>query len=218
MARQLEVWRSTVGQKAIAAVSGGLLWGWLVLHVLGNLSAFSGEAAMDRYAAALRATGPLLWLVRALLLAALVAHVAVTVALARRARAARPVGYAVVRRRASTVAARAMRWGGVLLLCFIVFHVLHMTFGVLHPSFVPGRVYANLVSGLTRGGMAVLYTAAAGLVALHLLHGLWAALRSLGIAQASAGRLRRPVIAGLAAAMFLGFAAVPVAIALGVVR
>ena len=218
MAQLLGLWRSTVGRKAIAAVSGGLLWLWLVLHLFGNLSAFSGAAVMDRYAAALRDTGPLLWLVRVLLLAAFAVHVAATVSLAQRARAARPVGYAVVRRRASTIAARAMGCGGALLLGFVVFHVLHMTVGALHPSFVPGKVHANLVTGLAREGMVVLYTAAAALLALHLSHGLWAALRSLGVAQRSAGALRRPAIAALAAAMFVGFAAVPLAVALGIVR
>lgn len=222
MKRILELWRSTVGRKQIAAVTGVALLGWLVLHLLGNLSAFSGAAAMDGYARALHRAPALLWLMRALLFGAFAVHVLAVVTLARRARAARPVGYARQRLRASSVAARSMRWGGALLLAFVVFHVLHMTVGALHPSFVPGRVHENLVQGLSRSGMAAIYTAAAGLVALHLHHGLFAAPRSLGLwprqFRQTAGRPRSRGAALFALAMFVGFAAVPVAVALGVVR
>jgi succinate dehydrogenase / fumarate reductase cytochrome b subunit len=229
MARLREFWRSTVGKKAIAAATGGALWLWLVLHMLGNLSAFSGAAAIDGYAAALHRSAALLWTMRVLLLAAFAAHVAATVALAQRARTARPIDPVRVQRRAASWAGRGMRWGGALLFAFVVFHVLHMTVGALHPKFVSGHVYANLVQGLDRGGMAALYTAAAGLVALHLLHGLWSAPRSLGLTARGfralehrplrPRRLRRPRWpAALAAALFVGFAAVPLAVMLGVLR
>jgi hypothetical protein len=139
--------RSSIGLKALAAVSGLFMTGWLVLHLLGNFTAFSGTAAMDTYAAALRRLGPLLWLVRGGLLVAFFVHVGATLTLAKRARMARPVR-AEAGFHASSVASRAMAVGGPMLLVFVVYHLLHLTFGVVHPTFVPGHVYANLVSGV----------------------------------------------------------------------
>src|SRR4051794_28348435 len=111
---------STVGLKAAAALSGVVLWGWLALHLAGNLLMFAGPAATDHYAALLHGKGALLWLARTILLAGAGTHTPATIALARRARRARPT---VARRWA---ASRTMRVGGVLLLAFVVFHLLHL--------------------------------------------------------------------------------------------
>src|SRR5262245_10247344 len=128
--------RSTVGRKALAALSGLMLAVWVALHLLGNLTLFAGPAAADGYAAALRRAPLLLWAARAGLIAAAIVHVATVASLARTGRAARP------RRtehhadaRPARLAARAMRAGGVLLLIFIAYHLLHLTFGVVHPAF-----------------------------------------------------------------------------------
>src|SRR5260221_13276713 len=153
--------RSTIGQKAVAAVTGAILCVWVLLHLLGNLTIFSGAGATDGYAAALHRTGPLLWLVRAGLSVAFFLHVALTVSLARRARRARQAGYVVRHHRAATLSSRTMRAGGVLLLGFIVFHLLHLTFGVAHPAFSPGHVYGNVVRGLQPRWIATVYVGAA---------------------------------------------------------
>lgn len=202
--------------KWLAAITGLLIAGWLVLHVLGNLTAFSGAAALDGYAAALRRTGPLLWLVRAALAAALVVHVAATVSLARRARAARPIRH-VHRLPRGSYASRLMIVGGPLLCGFAVYHLLHITFGVVHPSFVPGQVYANLVGGLAPPLTGALHVIAALLVALHLHHGLASALVSFGAQRAVAG-VPRHLLRGLAIAIAVGFAIVPVAVLAGALR
>jgi succinate dehydrogenase / fumarate reductase cytochrome b subunit len=208
--------RSSIGLKALAAVSGLFMTGWLVLHLLGNLTAFSGTADMDGYAAALRRLGPLLWLVRGGLLVAFLVHVGATVTLAKRARMARPVR-AEAGFHASSVASRAMAVGGPMLLVFVVYHLLHLTFGVVHPTFVPGHVYANLVSGVRPLAVFLLYLTGAGLAGLHLSHGLWSAGATLGSTRATGRAARRAgrVLGVLAA---LGFASVPAAIFLGVVR
>ena len=202
--------------KWLAALTGLFMAGWLVLHVLGNLTAFSGAAALDGYAAALRRVGPLLWLLRVALVAAVVVHIAATVSLVRRARAARPVRH-VHRWPRGSYSSRLMVVGGPLLLVFIVYHLLHITFGVVHPSFAPGHVYANLVGGLAPPLIGALYLVAAVLVGLHLHHGLASALVSFGARWASSGVLRQ-LLRGMAIAIAVGFATVPVAVLAGALR
>jgi len=211
------LWRSTVGRKALVAASGLLLWVWVVLHVAGNLTLFSGPAAADGYAAALRATPAALWAVRAGLATAAIVHVAGVVSLARVSRAARPRHQAPAPR-ASTMAARTMRVGGALLLAFVVYHLLHLTVGLFHPGFLPGHVYDNVVRGLRPTWVASLYMAAAVLLGLHLFHGLWAAARSLGLWPEGAARRRRPAVALVSVAVALGFASVPLAVLAGWLR
>ena len=218
----LRLWRSTVGRKALVAASGLLLWLWVVLHVAGNLTVFSGPEAADGYAVALRRLPAALWAVRAGLAAAAVVHVAGVVSLTRADRAARPRRQARAGRRAAggveSWAGRSMRAGGVLLLAFIVYHLLHLTWGVGHPGFHPGHVYANVVLGLRAPVIAAIYAGAALLLGLHLFHGLWAAARSLGVWPDGAGRRRRPAVAAMSAAVALGFASVPLAVLAGWLR
>ncbi len=214
----LALWRSTVGRKALVAVSGLLLWVWIVAHLLGNLTLFSGPMAADAYSAALHRAPAWLWAARAGLALAAVVHVAGVVSLTRLDRRARPHHQARGSLRASTTASRGMRIGGALLLAFVVYHLLHLTFGVLHPGFRPGRVHDNVVGGLSPAWVAGVYVAAAALLGAHLFHGLWAAARSLGTRPEAAGALRRPVVAVLSAAIAIGFASVPVAVLAGWLR
>jgi succinate dehydrogenase / fumarate reductase, cytochrome b subunit len=213
--RLADGWRSTVGRKAVVAASGLVLWAWVIAHLLGNLTLFSGPEAADGYAAALRRIPAALWAVRAVLVAAAVAHVAGVVSLARAGRAARPRHAAAARWDAAAVASRAARVGGVLLLLFVAAHVLHLTFGVLHPAFAPGRVHANVVAGLQRGWIAAVYLAGAALLGLHLFHGLWASARSLGVRPGAAATRRRPAVALVAAVIAAGFASIPIAVLAG---
>ena len=212
------LWRSTVGRKALVAASGLLLCLWVVLHVAGNLTVFSGPAAADGYAASLRRVPAALWAVRIGLVVAAVVHVAGVVSLTRADRAARPRHQARATQRASTWAARSMRVGGGLLLGFVIFHLLHLTFGVAHPGFLPGHVYDNVVRGLHSPLMAAIYIGAALLLGLHLFHGLWAAVQSLGVWPDGAIRRRQPAVAALSAAVALGFASVPLAVVAGWLR
>ena len=208
-------WRSTVVRKALVAVSGLALWTWVVLHVGGNLTLFSGPAVSDGYAAALRRSPGWLWAARAALAAALVVHVAGVVSLTRTARAARPRHAQHGPADTSALASRGMRIGGALLLAFVVYHLLHLTVGVLHPHFEPGHVYANVVVGLHSAPIAAIYVGAALLLGLHLLHGLWAATRTLGVRPDNAARRRRPAAAVVSAAIAVGFASIPLAVLAG---
>src|SRR5688572_13967006 len=171
---------TSAGKKALVAASGLSLSVWCVLHILGNGAAFAGPAALDGYAAWLRsASGVPLWGMRFLLLLVVVAHVALALVSWRRARAARPVAYAIARPAAAGLAARALRVGGVALGLFTVLHVAHINYGLGLPGFVPGRVYDSLRSAFTSPGWVLAYVAAALALGLHLAHGLGAALSSL---------------------------------------
>jgi len=213
----MTLWRSTVGRKALVAASGLLLCAWVALHVAGNLTVFSGPEAADGYAASLRRMPVALWAARIGLGVAAAVHIAGVASLTRADRAARP-RHRARGPRASTWAARSMRLGGALLLAFVIFHLLHLTLGVANPSFLPGHVYANVVRGLHSPAMAGIYIGAALLLGLHLFHGLWAAVRSLGVWPDAAARRRRPAVAALSAAVALGFASVPLAVLAGWLR
>jgi succinate dehydrogenase / fumarate reductase cytochrome b subunit len=206
-----------VGRKALVAVSGLALWLWVVVHAAGNLTLFSGPAAADGYAAALRRDPVWLWVARCALAAAAAVHVAGVTSLVRASRAARPRHGPSAPRQASALAARSMRVGGVLLLAFVIYHLLHLTFGVLHPHFLSGRVYGNVVAGLHAAPVAAVYVAGAALLGLHLFHGLWAAAQSLGVRPGVTG-CRRPIVALVSGAVAVGFASVPFAVLIGWLR
>jgi len=200
------------------AVTGLVMIGFLIVHALGNLQVFSGPLKINEYSASLRRLGPLLWIARGALLVALVLHVIAAYQLTRRKQIARPVGYAGQDPQVSTVAARTIRWGGVLLLVFVVLHLLHLTFGTIHPAFDYKDVYGNLVAGFQIWWVALLYLAAMVGLGLHLYHGTWSSIRTLGLTRPSADPLKRRVAAVLAWVLYLGFSIVPIAVLAGIVR
>jgi len=205
---------TSAGYKALVAASGLSLSVWCALHILGNGAAFAGPAALDGYAAWLRSAGGVpLWGMRFVLLLVVGTHVALALASWRRARAARPIPYAVARP-AAGIAARALRACGVALGLFTVLHVLHINYGLFLPEFVPGRVYDNLAAAFASPGWVLAYVAAALVLGLHLGHGLGAALSSLGW-SAPSRRTRRGSLL-LAGLFVLGFSATPLAMGLGV--
>jgi succinate dehydrogenase / fumarate reductase cytochrome b subunit len=200
------------------AVTGLIMVAFLISHVLGNLQVFAGPLKINEYSAALRRLGPLLWLARGGLLAALILHVIAAYQLTRRKQAARPVGYADAEPQVSTFAARTIRWGGVLLLVFIVLHLLHFTFGTIHPAFDHKDVYGNIVVAFQVWWVALLYLVAMVGLGLHLYHGTWSSLRTLGLTRPSGNPLKRRVAAVLAWAIYLGFSIIPIAVFAGVIR
>lgn len=215
----MQFWRSTVGKKIVMAVTGLIMIGFVVGHLAGNLLVFAGRARINAYSAFLHSTGEVLWAVRIVLLVAVILHITAAWQLTAIDRAARPVGYAKHQYEAATWASRTMRWGGVLLLVFIVYHLLHMTLGTVHPSFTPGDVYHNLVSGLSVWYIALFYIIAMIALGLHLYHGTWSSIRTLGVEQSPSEPVRRRrVIWVFAILMALGFASVPIAIVLRLVH
>lgn len=203
------------------AATGIIGIGFLVAHVAGNLLVFRGAEAFNGYSAFLH--GPLaelLWPMRALLLAAVLLHVLAAWQLMRRSQTARPHSYLKRQPQVSTIASRLMRWGGALLVIFIVVHLLHFTTGTLRPAgaFVQGNVYASLVGSFRLWWVTLFYGVAVAFLALHLYHGAWASARTLGATGNSINPLYRSVSALIVLAVWLGFTLVPVVVLLGWVQ
>ena len=211
-------YRSTIGRKIVMAVSGIVLVVYVIGHMTGNLLAFQGRARLDAYAHFLQSSAPILWTVRAVLLLATILHVHSAFTLSRDARAARPARYARREVQSSTPGSRTMRWGGVLLLVFIVYHLLHFTTGTVHPDFQRGEVYDNLVIGLQVPAVAIFYLVAMVALALHLSHGVWSLFQTLGVNHPRLERGRRGLAIALAIVVPAGFAAIPLAVLLGWLR
>jgi succinate dehydrogenase / fumarate reductase cytochrome b subunit len=212
-------WRSSVGKKVIMAVTGLIMVAYLITHVLANLLVFQGPTKINAYSAFLHGTGGALWAARAVLLAALVLHVVAAVQLASRRQDARPVAYAGGREpQVSTFASRTIRWGGGLILAFLVYHILHFTVGTAHPDFVEGNPYHNVATGFHNPIVVGVYLVAMAAVGLHLYHGVWSSGRSLGVSPPSPHPLRRSIALVLALLIWLGFTVIPIAVYAGVVR
>lgn len=217
------LWRSTVGKKAVMAVSGLVMLLYLVAHMLGNLKVFFGPDELNGYAAWLRTLGEpflrhewFLWLARVGLLAAVVLHGVAAYQLSRRDLAARPSRY-VHRRPRASYATRTMRWGGVILALFIVWHVLDLTTLTVNPNAEHGRPYQNIVASFSTWYGCVIYVVAMLAVGLHVRHGFWSAAQTLGANNARRDRALKLTANGLALVLTAGFLSVPVAVMTGVV-
>jgi succinate dehydrogenase / fumarate reductase, cytochrome b subunit len=212
------MWRSTIGKKIVMAVTGLIMVAFVIGHVLGNLLAFAGAEHINAYSAFLHGTGELLWAVRLVLFVSVILHIVAATQLTLIERASRPVQYARREYQAATLASRTIRWGGVLLAVFIVFHLLHMTTGTVHPDFRQGDVYHNLITGLSVPWVAAFYVVAMLALGLHLYHGVWSSFRTLGIDKPSPHPLQRHVVAVLAVLVAVLFASIPLAVVAGILR
>ncbi len=209
-------WDSSAGKKAVMAATGLILVAYLLSHLLANLLVFEGPQRINAYAALLHDTGAALWGARLVLLTAAVLHIVAAVQLTARRQAARPVGYAAGRHpQVSTLAARTIRWGGGLILVFLVYHILHFTTGTAHSQFVELDPYHNVSTGFGNPLVALFYLLAMAAVGLHLYHGIWSSGRSLGVSPASPRPLKRQLALALALLVWLGFTAIVVAAGLG---
>ena len=216
--------RTSVGKKFAVAASGLVGLGFVIAHMIGNLHAFQGQKQLDRYGEGLRTLGEpllprsmLLWALRILLIVAVVVHVTFTVQLARQSRRARPVRYARTGQVQATYASRTMRWGGAALFAFIVFHLMDLSWGV-HPHFIRGAVYHNIVVGFRRPVVTGVYIVAIACLMLHVYHGVWSTTQTLGVNQARWDRSIRRLALAVSLFLFIGFCSVPVAVVFHVVK
>ncbi len=223
MDRVLSLYRSSVGKKVLMAVTGFIWFGFLVGHMAGNLKAFLGADPFNHYAEFLREVGEplmprttLLWIARGVLIVAFVAHAILAWQTSQISHAARETPYRNPKDLSLTFASRWMRWGGVVILAFIVFHLLHMTTGTLHPDFEPGQAYHNLVTGLKSPMIAGIYILAMIAIGLHLYHGVWSLFQTLGANHPKYAHLRRPFAVIMALVVFFGFISIPVAVVSGI--
>lgn len=213
-------WQSTVGKKIVMSVTGLIMVGFVILHMIGNLQIFESAARLNAYSHFLHHTiNELLWLLRIVLLVSVVLHIVAAVQLARIDRAARPVPYRKRDRQAATIASRTMLYGGVAIALFVIFHLLHLTTGTIQPvPYSAGDVYANVVGGFRVWWVTLIYVLAMIALGLHIFHGAWSSIRTLGVSRPSAEPMRRPVATLLAVVLWAGFSIVPLAVFFGWVR
>jgi succinate dehydrogenase / fumarate reductase cytochrome b subunit len=223
--RALTLWDSTVGKKIMMAVTGVILIGFVIVHMIGNLKVYQGADAFNHYAEGLRTLGEpffgygqLLWILRIILLAAVIIHIVAAVQLVLHSRKARAIGYRKYDGdMVFSYASRTMTWGGLIILGFVIYHLLHLTFGSAHPDFIPGDAYHNLVAGFRSWPVSIAYVLAMIPLGFHLYHGFWSMLQTLGASNPKVNRIRRPIAAVLALVVVLGNVSFPVAVLTGVV-
>jgi succinate dehydrogenase / fumarate reductase cytochrome b subunit len=220
MGRIRTFYGSMVGKKVVMGVTGVIGIGFVILHSLGNLLIFQGSTALNAYSHFLKSSAELLWALRTVLIVAVILHVIAAVQLTRQSRAARPTGYVKHESQVATVASRTMRWGGVLLLIFIVFHILHFTTGTIRPAGAFSRedVYSNVVSSFRIWWVTLFYVLAMVALGFHLFHGAWSSMRSIGVSPPSPRPLHRPLSVLIAVFVWAAFTAVPLAVFTGFVR
>lgn len=221
-------YQSTIGKKVVVALTGLMLYGFVVGHMLGNLKAFAGYGSdgvhkLDHYAHFLREMGShlfgysnLLWAMRGGLILAAVLHIVTVIQLTIRNRQARPIAYQSKRNFVSALPARMMQISGMVVLLFIITHLLHLTFGkILIPNFVAGAVYANIYSSFSKAPILAIYVFCMFLLSMHLYHGIWSLFHTLGLNSPSRNGLFKGLAVASAVFIFLGFVSVPCSIFLG---
>lgn len=217
MGRVGTFYRSLVGKKVIMAVTGVLLLLWIVGHLLGNLQIFEGPERLNAYAAFLKKTGEIIWAVRVVMLAALVLHIVASIQVSLAAKRARPIGYAVKKSIETSYAARTMIWSGPLVFLYIVYHLMMFTFLTTGPGYSPTDVYRNEVLAFRVPAISAVYIVAIFFLGLHLYHGAWSMLHTLGASNPRYRVLRRTAAPIVAIAITLGYIAIPVAVLAGLV-
>jgi succinate dehydrogenase / fumarate reductase cytochrome b subunit len=220
-----ELYGSAVGKKAVMAASGIVLFGFVLGHMVGNLKLYEGREVLNAYARFLRTVGTpavppsgLLWIARIVLLIAVLLHIWAAWQVTRASRAARPRRYDRRDVVQATYAARTMRWGGVIILLFVVYHLLDLTFGKLNPGFEEGDVYGNVVASFSVWWVALFYVVAQVALGLHLYHGLWSLFQSLGWSHPRFDGWRRGFATAFSWLITLGNVSFPLAVLSGLVR
>lgn len=226
--RVMGLWSTSIGKKAVMAVTGFVLVGFVIGHMLGNLKIFQGEEKFNIYAVWLRDVGSpalgheqFLWLARVILLAATGLHIVAAVQLTQMSYAARPLSYAQKQAIQATYASRTMRWGGVIITLFVVYHILHFTCGIVGfgaGQFKPMSVYRNVVIGFSLWYVSAFYIAAMVALGLHMYHGVWSMFQTLGLNSENADRLYRALAIVSSVVVVLGNISVPTAVLTGLVK
>ncbi|AJE84548.1 succinate dehydrogenase [Streptomyces albus] len=217
-------WDSTVGKKIVMGVTGLIMIGYLVVHMMGNAKIFFGADDFNEYGHWLRVVGePFLhrmwglWIARVVLLTSVILHAVCAYQLSRRDIKARPQKYVHKKARMS-YATRTMRWGGVILGLFIVWHILDLTTGTVHPDgFEDGKPYQNVVDTFSTWYGNVIYIVAMLAMGMHVRHGFWSAAQTIGVGSRTRERVLKATANGLALILTVGFISVPVAVMTGVV-
>jgi len=209
---------STLGKKILMAVTGIILFGFVVGHMIGNLQLYLGPETLNHYAELIQSKKPLLWTFRLVLLFCVSVHILAAVQLWLRNRRSRPVKYRVFNPPAVDYAARTMVWSGPIILLFIMYHLADFTLGWINPDFIRGDVYHNVISSFQVWWIAGIYMLANLLLAIHLYHGLWSLFQTFGWDHPRFGPARRWLAIAFAMLIGAGNISMPLAVLTGVVR
>ena len=213
---------SSIGRKVVMAVTGAILLAFVIAHLVGNLQIYlpNGREAMNAYGIFLRHVlhGWALWLLRGILLVSVALHIWSATSLTLSSRAARPVGYREREWVESTYSSRTMRWSGVIILLFVIYHLMHFTFGNVHPSFVEGDVGHNFIEGFRSVPVSLFYVLAMVFLGLHLRHGVWSMFQTLGVSHPRYIRWAHVAAWIFAAIVVLGNVSFPIAVLAGIVK
>jgi succinate dehydrogenase / fumarate reductase cytochrome b subunit len=217
-------WDSTIGKKVVMALTGLMFIAFLLVHMAGNLKVFFGPDDFNHYASWLRTIGEpvlhsswYLWIQRTALIVGLVLHITAAVQLSKRDKRARPVRYVHSQRPRATFATRTMRWGGVILALFIVWHILDLTLGVTNQDYRVDQPYHNITADFQVWWVNVIYIVALLMLGLHINHGFWSAAQTLGITSPARDKMLKTVGSILAVVITGGFIMVPVGVMTGLV-
>jgi succinate dehydrogenase / fumarate reductase, cytochrome b subunit len=213
-------WGSTNGKKAVMAVTGAILFAFIIGHLAGNLQIFEGREKLNAYGHFLHSIGELLWPVRIVLIVSVLLHILATLQLALRKKRARPVGYSRKEAIASSYASRTMYWSGPIVLAFVIFHLLQFTAGYIHPEsqFIEGDVYHNVVAGFRVWWVSVWYIFSVSLLGLHLSHGISSMFQSLGFNHPKHTPVLKSAAVAVAVVIVLGYISIPISVLLGIVK
>ncbi len=221
----LALYRSTIGMKVAMAATGFVLYGFVFVHMWGNLKVYAGREYLNHYAEFLREVGApffgyeqVLWILRVVLLASVALHFYSAAVLTLRDRASRPVGYAVKKDQVTSYASRTMIWGGIIVALFVVYHLLDLTIGTLNPNFRQGDPYGNLVASFRVVPVAIFYILAVAALGVHLFHGVWSMFQTIGWNGPRVDRVWRALALATAAAFVVGNDSIPISILAGLVK
>ena len=216
--RVYRFYQTTVGKKAIMAVTGFILFGFVIGHLAGNLQVFEGRQKMDAYGVFLRSLPAGLYAARFIILLAVTLHIITTVQLARLKQTARPIGYVKKDNGAASYASRTMYWSGPIVAAFVIYHLAQFTYRVTDPRFIEGHIYDNLVITFQQPYISVLYIIAMVLLGLHLSHGFWSMFQSLGLTSPGYSTALKRLAQVLAILITIGFISIPVGVLAGVIH
>jgi len=208
----------SIALKAVMALTGLVLYGFVFVHMVGNLQLYSGPEKINKYAAFLKGTPALLWGFRAVLLGAVTLHAVAAFILWRRNRAARPVGYAHQDFQAATITSRTMFWTGPMIGLFVVYHLLHLTVGSVHPSFSHTDVYANVVTAFSNPAVSIFYIVAMVALGFHIFHGSFSLFQTLGLRTPKYEKPLEVVLMAICTVIVVVNVSFPIAVLAGLVK
>jgi succinate dehydrogenase / fumarate reductase, cytochrome b subunit len=217
MSRALTFYSTSIGKKVVMAITGLILFGFVIGHMLGNLQVFMGAKQMNAYAAMLKANATLLWGVRIVLLVGVILHIVAAVQLTRMSQRSRPEGYHYKDVIQADYAARTMRWSGPIIAVFVIYHLLHFTTGSVHPQFDVHDVYRNVISGFRVWPVSLFYIIAMVALAFHLWHGVWSLFQTLGLINPKSNKIIHRLAAIATLALVTGFISIPMAVLAGLI-